>query len=280
MTFQLANGLEDRSHHGTWWVGGGDWYPVSILDERDPVSPYEIFGFVLLRTRPSHVTVTWNVDYSDSGSLATAMDYLDGLRPRRPVRLWFSKGGWSRELLPSPAAAIARMQGLEAYRHVEVAQQTSLQARGLQALADADPLIRDAFRRWRAERDPWGWADSRTGRHGLIFRPEAGEMRFTYVGPQSECRRLLGNSWRSRAVGSGCDDAFSDDSFNSRTSAAFYQAHESGQPIFDHVLAHIEIGDRAIWLPYQRVTLPTPDGVTVFTKITRNIDISLFGRAA
>jgi len=280
MTAPLANELEDRAHHGTWWIGGNDWFPASMLDERDPVSPYEIFGFVLLRTRPSHVTLAWHVDYSDDRSLANVMDYLGWLRPVRPVRLWFCKGGWVRELLPTPAAAVARIQALEAYRHVEVAEQTSLQPRSLTELVSADPLLQDAFTRWHAERDVWSWAESRTGRHGLIFQPEAGVMRFAYVGPQSECRRMLGNSWRSQAVGSGCDEAFTDESFNSRTSVAFYEAHATGEPIFDHVLGHIEIGDRTIWLPYQRVTLPTPDGVAVFTKITPDIDISLFGRAS
>ncbi|MGF1610286.1 MAG: hypothetical protein ACFCUQ_12880 [Kiloniellales bacterium] len=275
----LANELVDRERSGDWWIADREAYPTWWLGSSETLSAFEFFGAVRLRVRPGRVVVAWHIDYSDDRSLAVAMDNLARLAQPRRVRLHYFKSGWSREDHANPAAAIARMQALEAFRGVSVPPRTLIRPQRLRDLKDADPVIREAFAAWYRQRDAWDWAETRPGRHGLLFRPEDGELKFTHVGPQSECRRLLGSAWRAGAIGTGCDDAFDDADFNRRTSTAFYRTHDSREPIFDHVLAHMAFGTRDIWLPYQRVVLPTSDGVAVVTRVTPRIDISLFGRA-
>ena len=276
----IANELGDREMRGDWWLAEQEAYPAWLLGQVDGLSAFEIFGAVRLRIRPGRVVLAWHVDYSHDDALATAMDHLARLAQLRPVRLHYFKGGWSREDCPDPAAAIARMQVLEAFRGVSVPRRTLIRPQRLRDLESAQPVIREAFAAWRRQRNAWDWVDSRPGRHGLLFQPQDGELIFSHVGPQSECRRLLGNSWRTRAIGTGCDDAFEDAAFNSRTSAAFYRAHDGREPIYDHVLAHMTHNGRDIWLPYQRVVLPTSDGVAVITRVTPKVDISLFGQPA
>lgn len=275
----LVNELADRDQRGDWWLAERQAYPAWLLGPANSFTAFEIFGAVRLRVRPGRIAVAWHIDYSDDRSLATAMDNLARLTQPRPVRLHYFKGGWSREDCADPAAAIDRMQALEVFRGVAVPPRTLIRPQRLRDLRHADPVICEAFEAWRQQRNAWDWADSRPGRHSLLFRPEDGELKFAHVGPQSECRRLLGRTWRASAVGTGCDDAFEDPDFNSRTSAAFYHAHDNREPIFDHVLAHMALAGRDIWLPYQRLVLPTSDGVAVITRVTPRIEISLFGGA-
>lgn len=264
----------------TWWMDRGRWIPRHAVASNSEVSELFAQGAIATKSSPESIWLCWDVETVDDVSLESALEYLHSLESHRRVIFKFRKAAWARERFASPQAAIMRMEQLASFRRVEVARLTSIRRLELSEVNRAHPLLRHAMEAWLRDGEETFWPTAAPADWALVFERKRDALVFSHIGRQSEAMRRLGAVWRRRAFGATSHNGFVDDEFNRRADEAYWIAVEEKVPVLDHVLAHIRTQEDADWLPYQRLTLPTRNGVAVFTKVTPNISIPLLGRAA
>lgn len=272
-----------------WWVSDGYWYPpMQTHDaEFDLDTVYGEMGVVRVRSGRRRLSLWWDIDNVDQTSLDCVLDYLKKF-PKRgesvgaesvhpaEIRIHAFKVGWVWESLATPEEAVTRIEAFRALRGVAILPQTHVSTR-VPIEADSGesiiPLASALFGRrdWYEKLRRCALAD-----HALFFGRAglSGQLQFLQVGRFSECARVLGEAWRHQAVGTAADLAFADHRFDHRVSRSYQEALTAGQPIFEHIVGLIDVGDRRIWLPYQRLLLPDGDRLACFTTITRKLSIA------
>lgn len=268
------------SNADTWWIRQGHWIPRSTAVLEGEIAQLLTRGAIALKICPEFVWLCWDVETVDAAALAEALDYLDCLQSGHRVIFKFRKSAWAREQFANPEAAIKRMQDLISYKSIDVALQTSIRRLELSEIQQAHPLLQHAMSNWLDAQVDTYWPATSSADWALVFDRERDDLLFSHIGRASEARRRLGANWRQAAIGATCHNGFIDSEFNKRADEAYWTAIEEKVPVLNHVLAYIKTHEGADWLPYQRLTLPTRNGVAVFTKVTPDISVPFLGRAA
>lgn len=267
-----ANTFEQRE----WWVSNGFWYPPIaarvLVTDLDLL--YRETGLVRVRTANQRVSLWWDVDNVEPESLRTIINYLDRLQDETyEITLNFMKVGWSEERFQDALAALDRIEQVQSYRGVELLPDTRVQRVPLSEISCSAGLLRMAYAT-TAEPD---WFDRLLGgplaRFGLFFmrHNSVDPLTFGHVGQDSECARMLGETWRAQAIGRPSDCAFTDERFDHRISYSYEDSLETGEPILEHIVGLIDIGPHYIWRPYQRLLLPNGHRLACFARVTQEI---------
>lgn len=267
-----ANSFEQRE----WWVSSGFWYPpmATRVLVTDLNLLYRETGLVRVRQAGRTVSVWWDVDNVDGESLDSVIGYLGRIEDEAPeVALNFYKVAWMEERHADPGSARRRIEELDAYRGIELFPETRIRRLDLSEISSSSPLLRRVF---AAIQGP-AWYDALLGGpladYGLFFDRVGREesLTFSYVGRDSECARMLGETWRNQAIGTLADGAFADERFDRRISSSYETSMEEREPLLEHIVGLIDIGPHLIWLPYQRLLLPDRGRLACFTAITRHL---------
>lgn len=280
--------LDRAAPGGDWLIDRDRWYPYDAMGcgERPEELTFLFAQLRAVRVRAlsNGLEVVWDADRAHRISIFSLRRFLRSTPADLTVCLRFYKSGWASEIHTGPREASHRIAEIESYRGSHLLEQTAIRPQSLGALADGPPLLRAAWETWRAHRDPLALATSSVGEAGFRLQASEGRLLFDQIGRDAEISRLLGEPWRETAVGSTIESAMGTDDFNTRTVATMRRALESGEPIYDHVLAHIDFGSRKEWKPYPRLLLPDEfgpgGGLYIYAVVTPDIDISFLNRAA
>ena len=281
MNFVVANRPEAwGAMRAAWWIHKGLLYPYEAFDFGDRLISCGILGAVCLKLNPGLATVQWDLDDADSDSLHMALRIIERSPLSPPVLLNFRKQAWASERHSTAASARARIDELQAMRDVCLPPITTIRRMELDSLDAAESPLRQAMATWTKSRDVTDWPSSSPLDSALILMRDEDGFRFTHIGVRSAAVQRAGMKWRAAAIGRQPDDLIPDDRFNKRVNQNYDTAIETGEPIFDHVLAHVSIAGRdAEWLRYQRLTLPTRSGIAVFAAVTPSLSIPFLSAA-
>ena len=270
----------DNVEADDWWLDQDGRFHVSLLPLDDLLWPYCVLGLLRYQVDGAWTKLTWDLERVDQKAFAQAQRLLAEMAPTQRVRLAFRKDAWAEERYRSPSAALRRIDQLSAFLadRVAVAPQTTIERQPIERLEGSHREIREAMQTWRGQSGTIDWTETASGRRGILLQDRGDSLVFRHIGTDSDISRMLGDHWRELAIDTPCDAAFDDTAFNRRVNASYRTAMVKQEPVYEHIMAHIERGDHAIWLPYQRLVLPVPEGVAVFTRITEDIDLAFLGR--
>jgi hypothetical protein len=270
---RLANDIHAKS--GDWWLDRGKWYPThgsEPFHQHNRQLPFDHLGLLQIAVRNQSVTISWDVDRVDEASLTSCLEFLAGREPDTRVTLRFCKNAWAKET-HNPMAAIRRIEQIWRFRGIEFVAKTRIRQRELSEITRNSPLIAAAFKVWHFSGSSAALKADRIGSYGLYFAPRGDGLVFEQVGENSECRRVLGDEWKRSAVGTPADSAFADSTYDQRVSTRYQMCLDESVPVLEDIHGYVDLGAYAIWMPYQRVLLPTSEGIACFTKITEDIQI-------
>lgn len=235
-------------------------------------------GMVSICETKTAVSLSWDVDRVNFKSIAAAVDYLSDLAEATPVRLSYHKAGRMDEEMAGPAAAVGRIEEIQQYANIDLMHGTVIRRMELSDLAESKPLLRCAWDVWTQDRTISSLLDHSLTPYGLFFNGESeSTLEFTHLGERSVFARFLGSAFKS-VVGQRCNETLTDESYDNRVSAMYFESLSCGKPIYDHVLAQIDVGSRRVWRPYQRLLLPDGHRLACFVEATADLSIDFLGR--
>ncbi len=157
---------------------------------------------------------------------------------------------------------------------------TRIDTRPLSELDRGPPELRQAHAHWARAKRTDDVLNGPQGAKALGFGYNGdGRLAVTHFGAAADCRRLLDQERAEQAVGRPYDGVFLDRSYEDRVSAGYLEAMNSGQPILQDVLAHIDLGPHCVYMKYKRIILPDQSAVVCVACLTDEIRIP-FLRAA
>lgn len=272
--------------HESWWIERGAWFPIGVkeptyrlrspLDLGDPSTPFEALGLVHLENHQRTMTITWSLKGADGDSLLEALDFA--LVSNKRVRLRYFKEAWAGEVHPNGQAATERALRLQSLVNMPLVPSTIIERQSLNNLGRANPILALAKLEARELGNPLAIANRPLGQMGLFFKADReGDLRFLQIGQHSEAAQIFGEVWRLASIGSLCDGALDDSTYDRRVSQPYFEAIHARVPIHDHVLGFMDTGRYKMWLPYQRLLLPYGDSLACFTRVTQSIEIDFLG---
>ena len=276
----LANSTDRTGQPGDWWLDRGAWYPFDALGEIDRTVTYGVMRLVRLQLGSERAALSFDLAETEARSLEDALAFLAQLSPGPELfELSYCKTAWARECFPNLAAMAARVDRLLTTRDVEIPPLVNIRPRRPRDYRGLEPVMRQALAAWKADPDRQAWQHLPAGRRALAIHPEGDDLVFDYAGPESECARIRGQSWRESAVGTSFNAVFADDHYNARTSESCWRALGGREPIVEDIVAFVALESHDVWLPYQRALLPSAAGLTVVTKVTTDTPLPLLDQA-
>lgn len=271
--------LSDRSTTESWWVFESEFHPPLISPGRtfDPEIVFGELGMVCISRSTAEISLSWDVDGASSKSIAATLDYLSGLPEPTPVRLSYHKSGWMDERRYGPQSARARIEQIQQYAGIKLGHRTVIRRLEVDGIERAMPLLNKAWRIWGERHGESDLPGHPLKTKALFFSAARGsDLHFAHLGPQSVFARFVGPSYQD-LVGQKANTTLADERYDNRVSAMYAEALNRGAPIYDHVLAQIDVGSRRVWRPYQRLLLPHGDWLACFVESTADLEIRFLG---
>ncbi len=249
---------------GHWWIDDdGGFHPGQ--DGGGDLDHYFFshLGMARLAHGPHAVELCWDAHQVGGAALMVALDRLSGLCVS--VRLCFYYFGWRREYFPGPGPAIERALQIQENRSVVPLHEMLIDRHPIDALATASPFLADAFAQWeraggRFDRLDDGVLAAYLPRVLMIRQDDNdGRLIYSWIGGQSFCARVYGQSWVAGAVGGPADTASGPESeqYADLASTIIRRVLRAGEPEYHHVCAQVDAPEAVpVWHGYERLIVP------------------------
>lgn len=260
---------------GAFWVDDlGHWnqfdpnLPSSASNHNFDASVRErqiafgLMGMVRVDLNSSNksVDVRWNLRAADDGSLDAVADHLDFFCPEYKVRLFYFADAWNGETYDTARQAAERMQASRLFQKIKLSDRYFIKERPLDLPLARSVLIGEGLKRFEQ-------ADGQLSHPALralmpyllVYKPEndhddLSRMRTLNAGVRSANAKVYGRQWAQEATGAHYDWETPGAYFSMRTSEAYGQVLDDGDPRLDHIRAIMERPDNEpVWAAYQRL---------------------------